>query len=215
MSTPQNETPIPEAPQEYQSRYLPSYGSQEVPPAPPAPPQSVPSANHGYTGQQSDGYGQPQQPAAPAYNASPAPQPVYYPDSPYQGAQPQYPSQAQQVYQQSVPGYQSYPGYGFPAPLPSPGQQAASNSLTMGIIAAVITFTLGWIPFIGLLGVAGGIGCGIPAILGAKKAEGQGVNATAGKTLGWISVGFSAFWVLLYLFLMAVGAATDSASSSV
>lgn len=206
MSTTPNEAPVPEAPHDYQSPYQPSYGSKEAPPVPAAPPQAHPSVNYGYPPSQ-EAYSQAQQPAVPAYIAPPAPQPVYYPEAPYQGVQPPYQAQGQPVYQQNIPGYL------YPAPLPSPGQQAASTSLTMGIVATVITVIFGWIPLIGLFGVAGGVGFGIPAILGAKKAEEQGVNATAGKTLGWVAVGLSAFFVLVYVFLMIVGAATDSTTT--
>jgi hypothetical protein len=84
----------------------------------------------------------------------------------------------------------------------------------MGIIAACLAVLIGWIPFFGLLGVAGGIGLGIPALFAAKRAEENGAKATTGMALGWVAIGFSILWVMIYVFLIVVGALSDESGSS-
>jgi len=138
-------------------------------------------------------------------------------------------SGAQQVYQQPQYGQPTYPGYdpqlqhGYQNAYPAYGQptpvdlarKSASNSMTMGIIAASVAVLIGWIPFFGLLGVAGGIGLGIPAILQAKRAERNDINATVGKVLGWFAIGFSVLWVITYLCLIMIGSMMGHRTTSV
>jgi hypothetical protein len=185
--------------------YSPSTESADTPAAtPPLPPQAPESHYPSRT------------PSAHYYGEQAASQQYGYGNQQYpQGPQPlPYQSQAEQVYQQSIPGYPSYPGYGN-QPAVHPGQQAASTSMTFGIIATVMTVLIGWVPFFGLLGVACGVGLGIPAILSSKKAEQQGYNAVAGRSLGWVAIGVSGFWVAVYIFLMTIGAMADSSVSTV
>lgn len=201
MSTTPNEAPVPEASQDYPHQPLNATGS--VPPVPPAPPYYRPSDGYGYGQQSTEGYEQPQPQSAPAYGPAPTAQ---YPQSPYQGLVQQYHPQ--------TPGYQGYPAQGYPNAL-NPGAQAASTSMTMGIIATVMTVLIGWVPLFGLLGVACGVGLGIPALLSAKKAEQQGYSAVAGKALGWVAIGISALWVAAYIIVMILGAMFDPNVSSV
>lgn len=152
--------------------------------------------------------------APPVQQSSPYGEPVYA------GAQ-QGNQQASDQHQSPYSGYDQQPQQGyqnaFPAYAQSPaevGRQAASTSQTMGIVAICLAVLIGWIPFFGLLGVAGGIGLGIPAILGAKRAEENGAKATTGKALGWVAIGFSVLWVFLYTLLIVIGVASDESGTS-
>lgn len=193
-----------EAPAPTHEPLVPTYPGPPIP----APPITAPGTDQNY--------GQPallsiEKEQQPLYG-SPAQYGAPYVEPAYASAQQGYQQPPNQYQQQQYGGYGQQPqqGYGnhYPAYPQSPaeiGRQAASTSLTMGIIAACLAVLIGWIPFFGLLGVAGGVGLGIPAILGAKRAEENGVNATWGKSLGWVAIGFSALWVALYVFLFVVG----------
>lgn len=60
------------------------------------------------------------------------------------------------------------------------GMSHRSNSIIFGVIGLFIL----------------GIVFGPLALVQANKAEALGVNATAGKVLGWIAVGFSILWLI-------------------
>ncbi|WP_139346796.1 hypothetical protein [Sinomonas mesophila] len=122
--------------------------------------------------------------------ASPAPQPAAY------GGQAGY--QGSSFYEQSRQQME--------------GGKHATNGLVLGCIGAFCAVLLGWIPFLGLFGVAAGIGCGIPAILQGRKAELYNVSGRAGIILGWIAIGFSVLWTAIYMFLMFVGMTSSSYS---
>lgn len=193
-----NPSPTPPAQQPYQE--------YSGPPIPAPPSSAVPEQPH-YA------------PTVPSYGV-PEQQSPYYAGQPQQGfQQPQ--SGYQQGYGQQVQppyqgGYVQQPGYGTygqqtPAEI---GRQSASNSTTMGIIAICLAVVIGWIPFFGLIGVAGGVGLGIPAIMQAKRAEQHGVKGSAGAVCGWVAIGFSVLWVMGYLTLMFIGAASEPTYSN-
>lgn len=182
-----------------------------VPPVPPAPPQGFP-LDYGHapspeSAPQENAY-QNESPSQPYYGSS-APQTAYPSDQPYGGAQQGY-GQQPHVYQQP------YRAQGYPR-IKESAVQSASNSMVMGIIAACAAVLIGWIPILGLLGVAAGVGLGIPAIFQAKNAESNGAggtNSKTGKVFGWVAIGFSIFWVLIYVLLMLIGAAVDDGTTS-
>jgi hypothetical protein len=84
----------------------------------------------------------------------------------------------------------------------------------MGIVAICLAVLIGWIPFLGLLGVAGGIGLGIPAIFAAKRAEENGTKSSSGAVLGWVAIGVSVLWVFLYVLLIVIGVGSDESGTS-
>lgn len=193
--------------------------SHEAPTVPPVP---------SHDPYRAEGAEQPVQPVAD-YGQHNAPNP-HFEQSPDYGAPASYGapyvqngySGVQAPYQ---PGYntgQPYYGAGVPQGYPSAFQQGpseagskdAATSLTMGIIAAFLGILIGWIPFFGLLGVAGGVGLGIPAILTAKSAERNGVDSTWGKALGWVAIGFSILWVFVYTLIIFVGITSDHRGTS-
>ena len=129
----------------------------------------------------------------------------------YQNQQPAY---QQPTYQQ--PTYQQ-PMYAQPmmavvpkTPQQIAGEQAAQTSMTLGVIGIVLLLT-------GL----GGVITLILGIIGVKKAaeaERQGVPATGGKVMGWISlIGGGLLTILTILaigFIIVVFIAAASAGSS-
>ena len=129
----------------------------------------------------------------------------------YQNQQPAY---QQPTYQQ--PTYQQ-PMYAQPmmavvpkTPQQIAGEQAAQTSMTLGVIGLVLLLT-------GL----GGVITLILGIIGVKKAaeaERQGVPATGGKVMGWISlIGGGLLTILTILaigFIIVVFIAAASAGSS-
>ena len=139
--------------------------------------------------------------------------PPQYPNQPYPGQ----PSPYQQF---AAPAPQPAPYYGgqggyqnsffYEQSRQQEGGKHATNGVVLGCIGTFCALFLGWIPFLGILGVAAGAGCGIPAILQGKKAELFNVSGRAGIILGWVAVGFSAFWTAIYLFFMFIGMASDS-----
>ncbi len=90
-----------------------------------------------------------------------------------------------------VPGYAPPPGglpqpqgsYYYPGPMPAqhPGQTHSSNALILGIVGLFVL----------------GIVLGPLAISQASKAERWGVQATAGKVLGWIDLIGGILWLLI------------------
>lgn len=101
-------------------------------------------------------------------------------------------SSSEQVYQNQQPAYQQQPTYQQPmyaqpmmavvpkTPQQIAGEQAAQTSMTLGVIGLVL-----------LLTGFGGVITLILGIIGVKKAaeaERQGVPATGGKVMGWISL---------------------------
>ena len=142
--------------------------------------------------------------------------PPQYPQEPYQ-------AKASPYQQFASPAPQPAPYYGMPGYQNSffyeqsrqqmEGGKYATNGLVLGCIGTFCAVFLGWIPFLGLFGVAAGAGCGIPAVLQGKKAEQYNVSGRAGIILGWIAIGFSALWTALYMLLMFIGMASDSSYS--
>ena len=126
----------------------------------------------------------------------------------------QQPAYQQPTYQQ--PTYQQ-PMYAQPmmaivpkTPQQIAGEQAAQTSMTLGVIGIVLLLT-------GL----GGVITLILGIIGVKKAaeaERQGVPATGGKVMGWISlIGGGLLTILTILaigFIIVVFIAAASAGSS-
>lgn len=126
----------------------------------------------------------------------------------------QQPAYQQPTYQQ--PTYQQ-PMYAQPmmavvpkTPQQIAGEQAAQTSMTLGVIGLVLLLT-------GL----GGVITLILGIIGVKKAaeaERQGVPATGGKVMGWISlIGGGLLTILTILaigFIIVVFIAAASAGSS-
>ena len=103
-----------------------------------------------------------------------------------------YNSSSGQAYQNQQPVYQQQPTYQQPmyaqpmmavvpkTPQQIAGEQAAQTSMTLGVIGLVL-----------LLTGFGGVITLILGIIGVKKAaeaERQGVPATGGKVMGWISL---------------------------
>lgn len=228
MSTNPDESPVAGYPS-YEPPVAPPVPAYEAPRAEyPGPPIPAPPAQPQIAAPQ--GYDQRAQLSIDKEPLAPYAPPVQQqqPPSPY--GEPAY-SGAQQGYQQAPQDQSPYAGYGQQQPQqgyyqnapsaygaqPTPaevGRQAASNSQTMGIIAVCLAVLIGWIPFFGLLGVAGGVGLGIPALFAAKRAEENGAKATVGTALGWIAIGFSILWVMIYVFLIVVGALSDESGSS-
>lgn len=182
MSTTPNEAPQSEAPPE--SVPVPPDSHGQV--IPPVPPQAPSSPAYGYM-EPPAGYG-PQQPLS----APPLPPPALYGEPQYLGFIDGYPAHGQS--------------------LRAPRQQDASNSLIMGIIGAALAVLIGWIPIFGLVGVAGGLGLGIPALIQGRRAEEGDATATWGKAMGWVAIAFSILWVALYTFLIVAGALSGSSS---
>ena len=135
-------------------------------------------------------------------------------------------SSSEQVYQNqqpAQPAYQQQPTYQQPMYAPQPmmavvpktpqqiaGEQAAQTSMTLGVIGLVLLLT-------GL----GGVITLILGIIGVKKAaeaERQGVPATGGKVMGWISliggVLLTIFTILAFGFIIVVFIAAASAGPS-
>lgn len=132
---------------------------------------------------------------------------------------------SEQVYQNqqpAQPAYQQQPTYQQPmyaqpmmavvpkTPQQIAGEQAAQTSMTLGVIGLVLLLT-------GL----GGVITLILGIIGVKKAaeaERQGVPATGGKVMGWISlIGGGLLTILTILaigFIIVVFIAAASAGSS-
>lgn len=101
---------------------------------------------------------------------------------PYQ--QPGQPYQQQGAYQAPQPGYAPYgqagPGYANPE-----AQQASQTSLVLGIIGLFVL----------------GIILGPLAIMKANEAQRGGVDATAGKIVGWIATILHALGVVILVFM--------------
>ncbi len=132
-----------------------------------------------------------------------------------------YNSSSEQVYQNQQPTYQQpayqQPMYAQPmmavvpkTPQQIAGEQAAQTSMTLGVIGLVLLLT-------GL----GGVITLILGIIGVKKAaeaERQGVPATGGKVMGWISlIGGGLLTILAILaigFIIIAFIAAASAGSS-
>lgn len=132
-----------------------------------------------------------------------------------------YNSSSGQVYQNQQPTYQQpayqQPMYAQPmmavvpkTPQQIAGEQAAQTSMTLGVIGLVLLLT-------GL----GGVITLILGIIGVKKAaeaERQGVPATGGKVMGWISlIGGGLLTILAILaigFIIIAFIAAASAGSS-
>ena len=134
-------------------------------------------------------------------------------------------SSSEQVYQNqqpAQPAYQQQPTYQQPmyaqpmmavvpkTPQQIAGEQAAQTSMTLGVIGLVLLLT-------GL----GGVITLILGIIGVKKAaeaERQGVPATGGKVMGWISlIGGGLLTILAILaigFVIIAFIAAASAGSS-
>ena len=126
----------------------------------------------------------------------------------------QQPAYQQPTYQQ--PTYQQ-PMYAQPmmavvpkTPQQIAGEQAAQTSMTLGVIGIVLLLT----------GV-GGVVTLILGIIGVKKAaeaERQGVPATGGKVMGWISLIVGGLTTLLFIlfigFFILVTIGVISAGSS-
>ena len=131
-------------------------------------------------------------------------------------------SSSEQVYQNQQPVYQQQPTYQQPmyaqpmmavvpkTPQQIAGEQAAQTSMTLGVIGLVLLLT-------GL----GGVITLILGIIGVKKAaeaERQGVPATGGKVMGWISlIGGGLLTILAILaigFVIIAFIAAASAGSS-
>lgn len=134
-------------------------------------------------------------------------------------------SSSEQVYQNqqpAQPAYQQQPTYQQPmyaqpmmavvpkTPQQIAGEQAAQTSMTLGVIGLVLLLT-------GL----GGVITLILGIIGVKKAaeaERQGVPATGGKVMGWISlIGGGLLTILAILaigFIIIAFIAAASAGSS-
>lgn len=130
-------------------------------------------------------------------------------------------SSSEQVYQNQQPTYQQpayqQPMYAQPmmavvpkTPQQIAGEQAAQTSMTLGVIGLVLLLT-------GL----GGVITLILGIIGVKKAaeaERQGVPATGGKVMGWISlIGGGLLTILAILaigFIIIAFIAAASAGSS-
>ena len=131
-------------------------------------------------------------------------------------------SSSEQVYQNQQPVYQQQPTYQQPiyaqpmmavvpkTPQQIAGEQAAQTSMTLGVIGLVLLLT-------GL----GGVITLILGIIGVKKAaeaERQGVPATGGKVMGWISlIGGGLLTILAILaigFIIIAFIAAASAGSS-
>ena len=133
-----------------------------------------------------------------------------------------YNSSSGQAYQNQQPVYQQQPTYQQPmyaqpmmavvpkTPQQIAGEQAAQTSMTLGVIGLVL-----------LLTGFGGVITLILGIIGVKKAaeaERQGVPATGGKVMGWISLIGGGLLTLLSIlaigFLILVFIAAASAGSS-
>lgn len=133
-----------------------------------------------------------------------------------------YNSSSGQAYQNQQPVYQQQPTYQQPmyaqpmmavvpkTPQQIAGEQAAQTSMTLGVIGLVLLLT-------GL----GGVITLILGIIGVKKAaeaERQGVPATGGKVMGWISlIGGGLLTILAILaigFVIIAFIAAASAGSS-
>ena len=133
-----------------------------------------------------------------------------------------YNSSSGQAYQNQQPVYQQQPTYQQPmyaqpmmavvpkTPQQIAGEQAAQTSMTLGVIGLVLLLT-------GL----GGVITLILGIIGVKKAaeaERQGVPATGGKVMGWISlIGGGLLTILTILaigFIIVVFIAAASAGPS-
>ncbi|WP_279738215.1 DUF4190 domain-containing protein [Rothia aeria] len=131
-------------------------------------------------------------------------------------------SSSEQVYQNQQPAYQQQPTYQQPmyaqpmmavvpkTPQQIAGEQAAQTSMTLGVIGIVL-----------LLTGFGGVITLILGIIGVKKAaeaERQGVPATGGKVMGWISlIGGGLLTILAILaigFVIIAFIAAASAGSS-
>ena len=131
-------------------------------------------------------------------------------------------SSSEQVYQNQQPAYQQQPTYQQPmyaqpmmavvpkTPQQIAGEQAAQTSMTLGVIGIVLLLT----------GV-GGVVTVVLGIIGVKKAaeaERQGVPATGGKVMGWISLIVGGLTTLLFIlfigFFILVTIGVISAGSS-
>ena len=131
-------------------------------------------------------------------------------------------SSSEQVYQNQQPAYQQQPTYQQPmyaqpmmavvpkTPQQIAGEQAAQTSMTLGVLGLVL-----------LLTGFGGVITLILGIIGVKKAaeaERQGVPATGGKVMGWISlIGGGLLTILAILaigFVIIAFIAAASAGSS-
>ena len=194
MSTDSNEAPQVPSPPPYAGDE--PRGDVYAPPQPLQAPSVA--SNDGY----GNSYGSPYAPP----QVAPQPFPQEYPSSP--GV----------TYGQS-PAPVFYPGGGNPHygqyQYKTPAQQLASNSMTMGLIGFCLTLLIGWVPIFGLVGVAGGLGLGIPAILQSSKASRLGEEAVAGKILGWLAVAFSVLWVVFYMSLFMIGAVSSESMDTV
>ena len=133
-----------------------------------------------------------------------------------------YNSSSGQAYQNQQPAYQQptyqQPIYAQPmmavvpkTPQQIAGEQAAQTSMTLGVIGIVLLLT----------GV-GGVVTLILGIIGVKKAaeaERQGVPATGGKVMGWISLivgGLTTLLVILFIgfFILVIIGVISAGSSS-
>ena len=135
-----------------------------------------------------------------------------------------YNSSSGQAYQNQQPVYQQQPTYQQPmyaqpmmavvpkTPQQIAGEQAAQTSMTLGVIGLVL-----------LLTGFGGVITLILGIIGVKKAaeaERQGVPATGGKVMGWISLIGGGLLTILTIFgdlafvIVAFIAAASAGSSS-
>jgi hypothetical protein len=123
----------------------------------------------------------------PPATAPPGPPPVHYAGEAYPS---QYPVSMSQTQQHSP----------SPAMYPHEQRNGGYTSLVLGIIAVSFAIFLGWIPFIGILGVGVGIGLGIPAIIQGGK---EGANGMVGKVLGWVAICFSALFITFYMVALS------------
>lgn len=130
-----------------------------------------------------------------------------------------YNSSSGQAYQNQQPVYQQQPTYQQPmyaqpmmavvpkTPQQIAGEQAAQTSMTLGVIGLVL-----------LLTGFGGVITLILGIIGVKKAaeaERQGVPATGGKVMGWISlIGGGLLTILTILVIGFVIVAFIAAASA-
>lgn len=90
------------------------------------------------------------------------------------------------------------------------GGKHAQTGLVLGIVGTAVAAFFGWIPILGMLAVAAGVGCGIPAIIQGRKAEPYNVSGRAGIILGWAAIVISAGWTALYMLFMVLGAIGSS-----
>jgi hypothetical protein len=153
--------------------YRPSYGAGAQPQVPPARPTP--------TGAGSAAFPPPSAPppSQPGYS-----QPLSYPQPPSEPP-PQLPA-----YQQGYPQQQFAPGF----------QQQEPKATTALVLGLVGLFCLGALTGVPAIIVGRGSKRAIDASNGQLGGRGK---AVAGEVLGWISVGWMIFWVLLMILSLA------------